>query len=234
MSYTTLNTISYVKLARTCTLTYNIVRQTYDIIYDIVYDIYINRCCLVRIVNSDDERDYADQQSAPHSPMAHYPGSRDPFASFLSTAPDWSVLDKVALDNEIQWLPVPVVGPAPPEISLHDAIKVKIHELLIKRYRIRRRMYVISHTMSFVISISLLLSYMILYTMYRYCPGTLPRDFAYIWLCPGHITQHIVCDIVCDIVYDIVYYILCCPPCLTAVWQNTLCLVAQYPFRMEH
>ena len=36
-------------------------------------------------------------------------------------------------------------------------------------------------------------------------------------------------DIVCDVIYDI----LCCPPLLTVVWQDTLCLVAPYPFRME-
>ncbi len=66
-------------------------------------------------------------------------------------------------------------------------------------------------------------------------PGTFPGTFS------GHITRHIVCDIVYDIVYDvaydIVYYIiydmLCCPPVLTVVWQDTLCLVALYPFRME-
>ena len=58
---------------------------------------------------------------------------------------------------------------------------------------------------------------------------------------PGHITRHIVChivydivyDVVYDIVYDIIYDILCCPPVLTVVWQDTLCLVAPYPFRME-
>ena len=49
--------------------------------------------------NSDDEMDYADQHAAPPSPMAHYPGLQDPLARFLSTVPDWSVLDKVALDN---------------------------------------------------------------------------------------------------------------------------------------
>ncbi len=78
--------------------------------------------------NSDDERDYADQQPAPPSPMAHYPGLQDPLARFLSTVPNWSVLDKVALDNAIKGLPVPVVGPAPPGISLHDAIKVNLHD----------------------------------------------------------------------------------------------------------
>ena len=58
---------------------------------------------------------------------------------------------------------------------------------------------------------------------------------------PGHITRHIVCHIVYDIVYDVVYDvvcdviydILCCPPVLTVVWQDTLALVAPYPFRME-
>ena len=60
--------------------------------------------------------------------MAHYPVLQGPLARFLSTVPDWSVLDKVALDNVIKGLPVPVVGPAPPGISLHNAIKVKLHD----------------------------------------------------------------------------------------------------------
>ncbi len=81
-----------------------------------------------RAWNSDDERDYADQQSAPPSPMAHYPGLQGPLARFRSTVPDWSVLDKVALDNAIKGLPVPVVGPASPGISLHDGIKVKLRD----------------------------------------------------------------------------------------------------------
>ena len=72
--------------------------------------------------------DFADQHAAPPSPMAHYPGLQDPLARFLSSVPDWSVLDKVALDNAIKGLPVPVVGPAPPGISLHDAIKVNLHD----------------------------------------------------------------------------------------------------------
>ncbi len=81
-----------------------------------------------RAWNSDDERDYADQQSAPPSQMAHNPGLQGPLARFLSTVPDLSVLDKVALDNVIKGLPVPVEGPAPPGISLHNAIKVKLHD----------------------------------------------------------------------------------------------------------
>jgi hypothetical protein len=84
-----------------------------------------------RAWNSDDERDYADQHSAPPSPMAHCSGSRDPLASFLSTVQDWSVLDKMALDNAIWGLPMPVIGPAPFGISVHDAIKVKLHDCLL-------------------------------------------------------------------------------------------------------
>ena len=88
--------------------------------------------------NSDDDRDYAEQNAAPPSPMAHYPRLQEPLARFLSSVPDWSVLDKVALDNAIKGLPVPVVGPAPPGISLRDAIKVKVPDFY----------YTISHTMS--------------------------------------------------------------------------------------
>jgi len=85
--------------------------------------------------------DFADQHAAPPSPMAHYPGLQDPLARFLSSVPDWSVLDKVALDNAIKGLPVPVVGPAPPGISLHDAIKVNLHDFY----------YTISYTISYTI-----------------------------------------------------------------------------------
>jgi len=63
--------------------------------------------------------------------MAHYPGLQDPLARFLSSVPDWRVLDKVALENAIKGLPIPVVGPAPPGISLQDAIKVKQHDFLL-------------------------------------------------------------------------------------------------------
>ncbi len=94
-------------------LTTSYVKHT--ISYTISYtNIHMNRCCLVRIVthhcpyrlfstpvpqdhndqdrawNSNDERDYADQQSAPHSPTAHYPRSWDPLARFLSTGVSWT------------------------------------------------------------------------------------------------------------------------------------------------
>ena len=75
--------------------------------------------------NSDDERDYQDQLSLPPSPMQHYPGSRNSIAHFLCDVPDWSVLDKKALDKAISQLPVPSPGPGPPGISIQDAIKVR-------------------------------------------------------------------------------------------------------------
>jgi hypothetical protein len=105
--------------------------------------------------------------------MEHYSGSRDPLARFLSTLLDWSVLDKMALDNAIWGLPVPVVGPAPPEISVHDAIKVQLYDGLLYDivyyiiYRIRYRMYVISHTISYTIhSIRYRIRYRIRHRMY--------------------------------------------------------------------
>lgn len=73
--------------------------------------------------NSDDERDYQDQQSRPPSPMAHYPGAQNPLIRFLSHIPDWSVLDKVALDNALSGLPVPISGPVPAGLSVQEAIK---------------------------------------------------------------------------------------------------------------
>ncbi len=84
--------------------------------------------------------------------MAHYPGLQDPLAHFLSTVPDWSVLDKVALDNAIKGLPVPVVGPAPPGISVHDAIKVKLHDSLLNDIVYDIVYYVVGYTMSYTTS----------------------------------------------------------------------------------
>jgi hypothetical protein len=43
--------------------------------------------------------------------MEHYPGSQNSLAQFLSDVPDWSVLDKAALDKALQGLPVPMSGP---------------------------------------------------------------------------------------------------------------------------
>jgi hypothetical protein len=50
MSYTTSYTISHVRLARTCILTYNIVYRTYDIVYYNIYHICMNRSCLGHII----------------------------------------------------------------------------------------------------------------------------------------------------------------------------------------
>ena len=74
--------------------------------------------------NSDDERDYEDQQYYPPSPMAHYPGSQNPLARFMADLPDWNDFDKRALDNALQALPVPDSCLPLPGLSLQDAIKV--------------------------------------------------------------------------------------------------------------
>ena len=75
--------------------------------------------------NSNDERDFQDQQSPPPSPMQHYPAPRNSIARFLCDVPDWSVLDKNALDKAISQLPVPLPGPGPPGISIQDALQVR-------------------------------------------------------------------------------------------------------------
>ena len=75
--------------------------------------------------NSDDKRDYQDQQSPPPSPMQHYPAPRNSIARFLCDVPDWSVLDKKALDKAISQLPVPLPGPGPPGISIQDSLQVR-------------------------------------------------------------------------------------------------------------
>jgi hypothetical protein len=75
--------------------------------------------------NTDDERDYLDQEYSPPSPMAHYPGPREPLARFMADLPDLYDFDKLALNEALQGLPVPDSRPAPPGISLQDAIKVQ-------------------------------------------------------------------------------------------------------------
>ena len=57
-----------------------------------------------RPLNSDDELDFQDQQSPPPSPMQHYPTPQNSIARFLCDVPDWSVLDKNALDKAISQL----------------------------------------------------------------------------------------------------------------------------------
>ena len=84
--------------------------------------------------NSDDERDYQDQQYSPPSPMAYYPGSRNPLVRFMADLPNLDGFDKLSLlslDEALQGLPVPDSCSAPPGISLQEAIKVK-HIFTIK------------------------------------------------------------------------------------------------------
>ena len=59
--------------------------------------------------------------------MAHYPpypGPREPLARFMADLPDLYDFDKLALNEALRGLPVPDSRPAPPGISLEDAIKV--------------------------------------------------------------------------------------------------------------
>jgi hypothetical protein len=74
--------------------------------------------------NSDDERDFLDQQYSPPSPMSHFPGSLNPLVGFLSHIPDWNSFDKSALDHALQELPVAIPGHSPQGISLQEAILV--------------------------------------------------------------------------------------------------------------
>ena len=74
--------------------------------------------------NSNDERDFQDQEYSLPSPMSHYPGSLNLLVGFLSDTSDWNLFDKSALDHALQGLPVPIPGPSPQGISLQEAIWV--------------------------------------------------------------------------------------------------------------
>jgi hypothetical protein len=78
--------------------------------------------------NSDDERDFEDQQYSPPSPMAYYPGSHNPLARFMADLPDLNDVDMRALEDALKGLPVPDICPPPPGLSFQDAIKV--HHIL--------------------------------------------------------------------------------------------------------
>ena len=80
--------------------------------------------------NSDDERDYQDQQYSPPSPMAYYPGSRNPLVRFMADLPNLDDFDKLSLDEALRGLPVPDSCPAPPGISLQESIQEQIKALI--------------------------------------------------------------------------------------------------------
>ena len=48
-----------------------------------------------------DERDYEDQQYSPPSPMAYYPGSRNPLARFMADLPNLDDFDKLSLEEAL-------------------------------------------------------------------------------------------------------------------------------------
>ena len=96
--------------------------------------------------NTDDERDYSDYEYSPPSPMAHYPGPREPLARFMADLPDLGDFDKHALNEALRGLPVPDSGPAPPGISLQDAIKVQYTYIINYNIYIYSIIYVVRCT----------------------------------------------------------------------------------------
>ena len=95
---------------------------------------------------SDDERDYQDQLSPPPSPMQHYPGSRNSIASFLCGVPDWSVLDKKALDNAISQLPVSLPGRINTTFFSKNTTFFSKWQLFIQNLKIRIAHFSACHT----------------------------------------------------------------------------------------
>ena len=84
-----------------------------------------------REMDSDDMRDFADQDLPdPSSP----PPSTDhagPIAQFLHALPDWMNCISDNVMKALEGLPVPAPGPAPPGISLQEAIQVHSKKLPI-------------------------------------------------------------------------------------------------------
>ena len=79
--------------------------------------------------NTDDERDYSDYEYSPPSPMAHYPGPREPLARFMADLPDLGDFDKHALNEALRGLPVPAgknakitekAAPMTPHVDTHQ------------------------------------------------------------------------------------------------------------------
>jgi hypothetical protein len=71
----------------------------------------------------DFENDYMDQNiSAGKLPTA----DSGPNAQFLTNIPDWMNITTNDLNMVFKGLPIPLQGPAPPGISLQEAIKVNL------------------------------------------------------------------------------------------------------------
>ncbi len=53
-----------------------------------------------------------------------------PYASFLPSMPDWINMTQDEYNKSSEALPLPAVGPVPPDISLERALKVSYHMLM--------------------------------------------------------------------------------------------------------
>jgi len=80
--------------------------------------------------------------------------TRRTLARFMADLPDLYDFDKLALNEALRGLPVPDSRPAPPGISLQDAIKVQYIYIHIINYNIYiyNLLYTMSYTMSYTTS----------------------------------------------------------------------------------
>ena len=71
-------------------------------------------------MDADDLRDYLEQDILP----PHSAPATGPYARFLANMPDWINMTQDEYTKSWEALPLPAVGPAPPDIPLERAIEV--------------------------------------------------------------------------------------------------------------
>jgi hypothetical protein len=76
-------------------------------------------------MDEDDMRDFEDQNFIPPSSDDVVPPSAllGPYARFLADMPDWIGMSQGEYTKALDALPMPQAGPAPPGISLQQAIQ---------------------------------------------------------------------------------------------------------------
>ena len=74
-------------------------------------------------MDSDDLHNYLDQD--PHVP-ATSAVNLGPYARFLADLPLWTDMSEDAYTKAFDALPLPTAGPAPPSLSIRDAIQARI------------------------------------------------------------------------------------------------------------
>ena len=70
-----------------------------------------------REMDEDEMRDFEDQKLVPPSALL------GPYARFLADMPDWIGMSQGEYTKALDALPMPQTGPAPPGISLQQAIQ---------------------------------------------------------------------------------------------------------------